>query len=118
VTNSSTSVVVAALAAAFSLAPRAGANFRDDIGYGVLASRPGALLANGANLPVAQVEAYAPGTTDYAPDTTSPAFAGKTFTLRSGPSGVSSHATEVAAYFYGATSGAAPGAAPVSLFSA
>ena len=117
-TKSRNSVVVAALVAAFSLAPRAVANFRDDIGYGALASRPGALRANGANLPVAQVEAYAPGTTNYAPDTTSADFAAKTFTLRSGPSGVSPHATEVAGYFSGAANSAAPAAAPVSLFSA
>lgn len=114
-TISRKSVAAAFLAAAFCLAPRATA---DLIGYDALASRSGALLANGAGLPVAQVEAYAPGTTDYAPDTSSADFAGRTFTLRSGPSGVSPHANLVATYFYGAASSADRGAAPVALFSA
>jgi hypothetical protein len=117
VPNRRKSFVVATLvAAACSLAPRVWAD--DLVGYNALASRPGALLANGAGLPVAQVEAFAPGTTNYAPDTTSPDFAAKTFTLRSGPSGISPHANEVATYFYGATFSADRGAAPVALFSA
>ena len=115
-TNSRKSVVVAAFAAVFSLAGRAAAD--DPVGYNALSSRPGALLAKGAGLPIAQVEAFAPGTTNYAPDTTSPDFAAKTFTLRSGPSGVSPHASEVATYFYGAAFSADRGAAPVALFSA
>jgi len=111
-------VAAALVIAAVSAAPLASANVRDLIGYSALASRPGALLANGAGLDVAQVEAFAPGTSNYAPDTTSADFSAKTFTLRSGASGVSPHATEVATYFYGAGASAAPGAAPVALFSA
>jgi hypothetical protein len=111
-------IAAALVIGTISLAPLAGANVRDLIGYSELTSRPGALLANGAGLAVAQVEALAPGTSSYAPDTASADFAARTFTLRSGPSGVSPHATEVAAYFYGAGASAAPGAAPVALFSA
>jgi predicted lipid-binding transport protein (Tim44 family) len=105
-------IAAALVIGTISLAPLAGANVRDLIGYSELTSRPGALLANGAGLAVAQVEALAPGTSSYAPDTASADFAARTFTLRSGPSGVSPHATEVAAYFYGAGASAAPGAAP------
>jgi hypothetical protein len=69
---------------------------RDLIGYTALTARAGALQADGAGIPVSQVEAFAPGTADYAPDTALTAFAGKTFTLRSGASSISSHATQVA----------------------
>jgi hypothetical protein len=91
---------------------------RDLIGYTALAARPGALLANGANIPVAQVEVFFTGTTSYAPDPALTQFAGKTLTLRSGPSGVSSHAVQVASLFYGTTSSPAPNVTDVSVYSA
>jgi hypothetical protein len=90
----------------------------DTIGYPALAARVGALKADGAGVPVAQVEVFFSGTTDYSPDTANAAFAGKTFTLRSGASGVSSHATQVANLFYSAANSPAPDVSAVSLFSA
>src|SRR5260221_10665763 len=57
--------------------PLALASNRDLIGYTTLAGRPGALLANGAGIPVAQVEVFAPNTADYGPDPSSPVMAGE-----------------------------------------
>lgn len=94
------------------------ASDRDLIGYTVLSARPGALKADGAGVPVAQVEAFAAGTADYVPDTALTAFAGKTFTLRSGISSISSHATQVANLYYGSIASPAPDVSNISLFSA
>ena len=73
------------LASLISTLARAGVV--DDIGYTDLAARPGALLANGAGVPVAQVEVPPTGTNDYSPDTAGADFSGINFTLRSGASG-------------------------------
>src|SRR5260221_2663628 len=94
------------------------ASNRDLIGYTTLAGRPGALLANGAGIPVAQVEVFAPNTADYGPDPSSPLMAGKSFTFRTGASGVSSHAEQVASFFYGDSLSPAPDVTDVVLFSA
>jgi len=94
------------------------ASDRDLIGYTALTARPGALHANGAGIPVAQVEAFAAGTANYVPDTALTPFAGKTFTLRSGASAISSHATQVANLYYGSIASPAPDVTDISLFSA
>jgi hypothetical protein len=109
------SFFIALLLAVASPAPAAE---RDLIGYTALSARAGALQADGAGIPVAQVEAFAPATADYVPDTALTAFAGKTFTLRSGASSVSSHATQVATLYYGSTASPAPDVSSISLFSA
>jgi hypothetical protein len=101
-----------------AVSPCARASDRDLIGYTALAARAGALQADGAGIPVAQVEAFAAGTSDYVPDTAGNAFAGKTFTLRSGASSISSHATQVANLYYGSIASPAPDVPQVSLFSA
>lgn len=81
---------------------RAAAAWQDEIGFTRLK-----LLAEG-ELPVSppsgvtQVEA--PEGSNYAPDTGSALFSGKTFTLKSGASGTSSHAQHVGLNFYGNTS--------------
>ncbi|MDB5321996.1 MAG: fibronectin [Phycisphaerales bacterium] len=94
------------------------ASDRDLIGYTALAARAGSLQADGAGIPVAQVEAFAPGTSDYAPNTALTSFAGKTFTFRSGASAISSHASQVAGLYYGSIASPAPDVPVVSLFSA
>jgi hypothetical protein len=94
------------------------ASDRDLIGYTALTARPGALQADGAGIPVAQVEAFAAGTANYIPDTALTSFAGKTFTLRSGASSISSHATQVANVYYGSIASPAPDVTDISLFSA
>ena len=89
------------------------------IGYDQINSGgPQALMARGWGVPVAQVEVFPPGTGNYIPDTSLGMFSGKTFTLRSGASGVSPHATQIASSFYGSEAGAAPGVSQVMLFSA
>jgi len=110
--------ITACLVGLLSAAPPASASERDLIGYTTLAGRPGALLANGAGIPVAQVEVFAPNTSDYAPDQTSPMMTGKSFTFRSGASGVSSHAEQVGSLFYGNSLSPAPAVTDVQLFSA
>ncbi len=57
------------------------------------------LVATGAGIPVSQVEALSGG--NYLPDVNNPALVGKTFTVLSGPSGISTHATGVARNFVG-----------------
>jgi hypothetical protein len=102
---------------ALALSARA-SGYLDLIGYNNLNSGPSILMASGAGIPVAQVEVFPTGTSNYIPDTSLDIFAGKTFTLRSGPSGVSPHATQIGGYFYSNPDGAAPNVSRVSLFSA
>jgi hypothetical protein len=87
-----------------------------DIGLDALRGRPNALRADGAGEIIAQVEAtLANGAV--APDTTSPAYADKSFTfvgINSTP--VSPHASEVANRLYG-PGGIAPGVADIKVFS-
>jgi hypothetical protein len=106
------------IALLLATAPSALAAERDLIGYTALSAGAGALQADGAGIPVAQVEAFAPSTADYVPNTALTAFAGKTFTLRSGASSISSHATQVANLYYGSIASPAPDVSGVSLFSA
>ncbi|MBP7948638.1 MAG: hypothetical protein KA004_03210 [Verrucomicrobiales bacterium] len=87
-----------------SLLPSA-AEYTDDIGYVRLKAELGAATPNGAGLSVAQIEAPSNGA--YAPlggsgtFTGTPPFAGKQFTLKSGDSQGSFHASEVGRQFYG-----------------
>src|SRR5207237_264820 len=77
---------------------------RSLLGYNNLSG----LLANGAGVPVAQVEVFNPGTADYGPDTSNlTLYPGKTFTPLSGFTGVSPHANEVGSLFYGHTASTA-----------
>ena len=75
-------------------------------------------VPTGAGVEVAQVEA-ANESGDYAPDTNDSAFTGKTFTLRSGSSGVQNHATQVGKRMYGTDGvGLAPGVSDINMYSA
>lgn len=84
------------------------ANYKDDMGYTALAAELGPNMPNGTGIKVSQVEALFNGY--YAPNPAGGEFVGKTFKLK-GENLVdySWHATTVGDYFYGTTSGFAPG---------
>ncbi len=88
-------------------APGAFADYKDDIGYTALAGQLGTNVPTGLGVNVTQVEASAVSSTDanypaYAPDTTDPQFAGKSFNFPATASVIPSvHATGVGARFYG-----------------
>lgn len=87
----------------------------DEVGYQDLLLRLGAAAPTGALVPICQVEA---GSGAYAPNQAAPEFAGKTFSLLSGASSVSSHATEVARTWYGTSFGMAPGTTTIACYEA
>lgn len=91
--------------AAFTLAfagCRAAAAWQDEIGFTRLKSLAAGDLPNSPPAGVTQVEASEGS--NYAPDTGSALFTGKSFTVKSGTSGTSSHAQHVGLNFYGNTS--------------
>ena len=90
----------------------------EDHGLADLIARLGAgNEPTGAGVEVAQVEAS--GAAEYAPDTTHVDFAGKSFTLMSGSSGTSGHATNVGRRIYGTGSyGISPGTDTIYVYSA
>jgi hypothetical protein len=92
------------------------ADWRDEIGFTRLQLLAAADLPSASGRGLTQTEALeSPG--NYAPDDENPLFAGKTFTLKSGSSGISSHATHAAANFYG-TASLLAGNSTVDLYSA
>jgi len=96
------------LALFVSAVPLAAQTIQDDTGLTALAKRLGAgNVPTGAGIGVGHVEALQ--SSNYAPDTSNAEFAGKTFTLKSGASGPSGHATTAGRHFYGLTTGIAPG---------
>lgn len=108
VSRTAHSLIVASLALGGSAAA-------DQIGYQDLVLRLGAATPNGAGVNLCQVEA---GGTTYAPDSSAPEFAGKTFQLMSGASGASSHATVVGRNWYGSVDGMADGASLIYCYEA
>ena len=90
----------------------------EDHGLADLIARLGAgNEPTGAGVEVAQVEAS--GAAGYAPDTTHVDFVGKSFTLMSGSSGISGHATNVGRRIYGTGSyGISPGTDTIYVYSA
>ncbi len=96
-------VKLSATLVAILCACSAKAEWRNEIGHTRLLQLA---AAAGQNIPaatgtgVSQIEANTIAG-DYAPDTASSVFAGKSFTFKSGASGVSSHANRVALNFYG-----------------
>jgi hypothetical protein len=99
----------------FSAVP-ARADYKDDIGLTALQSEIGAGAPTGAGVTLSQVEALDSGS--YAPDPNHGELAGKTFTLKSGASGASGHATSVARNAYGLTNGVAPGITDIDVYEA
>ena len=103
----------ATLAGAMALwicAVSAPADWKDDIGYTQLVDElaaQGLSAPTGAGVTVSHVEAT-DQEGDYAPSTSDSQFVGKSFTLKSGASGVSTHATTVGRYLYGNITGMAP----------
>jgi hypothetical protein len=85
-------------------------SYLGDVGYTALQRLLGAAIPTGAGVNVMQIEASLVSSTDpgypiYAPDVSSPMFAGKSFSFPGAPSTtVSSHATSVGGIFYGADS--------------
>ncbi|MCY2924576.1 MAG: dockerin type I domain-containing protein [Planctomycetota bacterium] len=85
------------------------ADYKDDMGYTALRTELGAAnMPNGTGIKVSQVEALYYGL--YAPNPANGEFTGKTFNLKGSNLGdYSWHAGWVGTYFYGTTSGLAPG---------
>lgn len=98
-----------------SLPAAARADWQSEIGLTRLQTLNGGELPTQVSTGLTQVEA--PESANYSPDTASSLFSGKTFTAKSGTTGVSSHATGVAANFYG-FSGVLPGSSHVDLYEA
>ena len=103
--------------------PAAGAaNYKDDIGYGALATELGSGKPTGAGVPVSQIEASQMIGADPAwmPDPANTEFAGKTILDKSGaiPNLYSYHAYGVGLLFYGLTGSIAPGITSISVYSA
>ncbi|MCC7013328.1 MAG: hypothetical protein IT454_12255 [Planctomycetes bacterium] len=83
----------------------------DSTGLTALRQRLGAVnVPSGVSVIVGQVEANAPG---WAPDAAHLEFAGKSFTMVSPTPTISGHATAVGQYYYGLSTGIAPGIASV-----
>jgi hypothetical protein len=91
------------------------AAWRDDIGYTRLQQLAGPTLPGAPSQGLTQTEALVDG--NYAPNTASSVFAGKTFYLKSGILGISGHANQVATNFYSSTS-QIPGTTDVDVYSA
>ncbi len=92
------------------------AGYKDDIGYTALQVELGSALPTGSGVAMTQVEAKLSG--NYLPDTNSAEFAGKTFTIKSGTTGVSDHGTTVGNHFYGTSTSIAPGTENIDLYEA
>jgi hypothetical protein len=102
-------MVALAMAAALTAAHPAAAQ----IGLQELIARLGGEnVPNGAGVAAGQVEAP-DGSGNYRPNPGHAEFVGKTFTLMSGASGNSNHATTVGRNFYGLSSSVAPGVADI-----
>lgn len=97
-----------------SVAPAFG-GYKDDIGLVALQLELGAGTPTGAGVTFSQVEAPE-ASSFYAPNSSDPEFTGKSFTLKSGTSGVSGHATGVAHNAYGLTIGVAPGITDIAVY--
>ena len=92
------------------------ADWLDEIGFTRLQALAGNSLPTAPSNGLSQVEATE-GSTNYAPNSASTLFAGKTFNSKSGASGTSSHADHVARNFYASTS-QVPGTCPIDLYNA
>jgi hypothetical protein len=92
------------------------ATVADDTGLTALTERLKGVVPTGAGVLVAQAEALSGG--GYKPNPSNPEFAGKSFTLVSGATSASGHATTVGRYFYGLVTGVAPGPDDIDCYSA
>lgn len=92
------------------------ADWLDEIGFTRLQALAGNSLPTAPSNGLSQVEATE-GSTNYAPNSASTLYAGKTFNSKSGDYGTSSHADHVARNFYASTS-QVPGTCPIDLYNA
>ncbi|MCE5278135.1 MAG: PEP-CTERM sorting domain-containing protein [Planctomycetaceae bacterium] len=106
------SILIGVFALIALLAAPVQAGYLDDIGYTQLVAELGAGVPTGSGISVSQVEAK-DSSNNYSPNTASTSFTGKTFTLKSGATGISSHATTVGTYLYG-NSGMGKGVAAIN----
>jgi len=88
----------------------------DDIGLTALRAELGASAPTGAGIGISQVEAELG--TNYVADASTSELTGKTFTLKSGATSASSHATLVARNVCGSTNGVAPGVTQIDAYEA
>jgi hypothetical protein len=108
------SIRVAALTSCL-LVLRLHADWKDEIGFARLQALAGNSLPTAPSAGLTQVEAQEGS--NYAPNSTSTLFLGKTLMLKSGTSGTSSHADHVARNFYASTS-QVPGTCPIDIYNA
>lgn len=92
------------------------AGFRDDIGLTALLTELGGSAPTGAGISVSQVEAPLANTNSYQPDSANPELTGKTISPKSGVASASWHATLVARYYSGSSSGLAPGITQIDAY--
>lgn len=96
-------------------APLGWAGHKDDVGLTALQAELGGSAPTGAGISVSQVEAAYDGV-NYAASASNSELVGKTFTLRSGASVESGHATTVARSFCGNVNGIAPGITQIDAY--
>jgi hypothetical protein len=105
---------ILALAASFLATSHA---LADSPGYAALVARLGSATPTGAGIGVVQVESpLATDSTAYSPDVSQSEFIGKAVTRMNTPYAISSHATYVASYLYGANTSMAKGVANIWAF--
>jgi len=92
------------------------ATIADEAGLTALVERLGGAPPTGAGVIVAMAEATV--NNGYKPNPSNAEFAGKTFTLVSGATNASSHATTVGRHYYGLATGISPGPDDVHCYSA
>lgn len=114
-------LILALLAAPFWLPIQAAADYKEIIGYYLLQdlTSPNGYIKDGkdltgAGIGVAMVEA--PSNGNHMPNAGNAEFSGKTFTNKSGTSGTSGHATNVARSFFGNTTGIAAGITAIDVY--
>jgi len=100
------------------------ADYKSDIGYTKLQTELGAAMLTGSGVAVSQIEAEVDPTNanyNYRPDAGNTEFSGKSFTFPSNfgtATGVSTHATTVGRYYYGAITGMSSGIPSIDVYEA
>ncbi len=90
--------------------------YREAVGWNQLAAEIGEDVPNGKGIPVSMIESPLGG--NYQPNTSNMDFSGKTFDMKSGPSGVSEHATVVGTLLFGNTMSMATGIDMIDVYNA
>ncbi len=90
--------------------------YRETVGWNRLAAELDENLPDGSGIDVSMVESPVFG--NYQPNTSNLDFTGKTFDMKSGPSGVSEHATVVGTLLFGNTMSMVPGIDTIDVYNA